>query len=285
MASHSSIRLRGIEPGRRLVEQQQAGCADQAGARGRAGGASRPSRSARAGRRRRSGRSCSSTAVALTRPPGRRLPEQPGDHLEVLAAGHGLLDRRVLAGQPDQPDAPGPGGAGRRCRRPRACRRRGGPGWRRFGRRWSCRRRWGRARPRPGRPRRPGRGRRGRGPCRSAWSGRALRRWGPWGSSCPGVEESVRVVGAGGRARRSSRVSRGTSRPGQIGSDQVRSGCRDPSSTAAGAAPSLVPAAPLVEAFELAVAMSLTSVGPSRARLRAARARTRPRARTAGAVP
>ena len=31
------------------------------------------------------------------------MTEEPGDHLEVLAAGHRRLDRRVLAGEPDQP--------------------------------------------------------------------------------------------------------------------------------------------------------------------------------------
>lgn len=32
--------------------------------------------------------------------------EQPGEHAEVLGAGHGRLDRGVLAGQPDDPPNP-----------------------------------------------------------------------------------------------------------------------------------------------------------------------------------
>ena len=34
------------------------------------------------------------------------LPEQPGDHLEVLAPRHGRLNRRVLAGETDRPAYP-----------------------------------------------------------------------------------------------------------------------------------------------------------------------------------
>ena len=114
----------------------------------------------------------------LLRAGARRLAaqvQQRADQLEVLAAGQQLVDGGVLAGEADQlPDAAGLAGdvvarRRRRCpRRRRAASRGSAP-------RWSCRRRWGRAR----RARCP-RARRGRrrpapGCPRSACAGPGLR--------------------------------------------------------------------------------------------------------------
>ena len=67
---------------------------------GRAAGASRRSRCARAGRRRRRGRTPRAAPCALARLWPAEVVEPP-DHLEVLEAGQVLVDRRVLAGEPD----------------------------------------------------------------------------------------------------------------------------------------------------------------------------------------
>ena len=69
--------------------------------RGRAAAACRRSRSSRSWSRPRPGRT--SRAARRSRPRvGLRLAEQPADHVQVLAAGDQLVDRRVLAGQADQ---------------------------------------------------------------------------------------------------------------------------------------------------------------------------------------
>ena len=93
----------GIEPGRRLVEQQQAGCTDEAGAQ-----VEPPAHPARVAPDEAVGRLLEAElsraprrAAAFAVPPA--VPEQAGDHHQVLAPGHRRLDRRVLAGQPDDP--------------------------------------------------------------------------------------------------------------------------------------------------------------------------------------
>ena len=91
----------GIQPGGRLVEEQHLG-RGRAGSRpGRAGGACRPSTWRPGGRPRRRGRSGASSSAARRRACRARHPQQPGDHLQVLAAGLQLVDGGVLAGQAD----------------------------------------------------------------------------------------------------------------------------------------------------------------------------------------
>ena len=92
----------GIESCRRLVEQEQPRRTDQAGAQ-----VEPPAHPARVGPGQAIGGFAQPELVEHgVRAVLRRLAipsEQSGDHLEVLAAAHGRLDRRELPGQPDDP--------------------------------------------------------------------------------------------------------------------------------------------------------------------------------------
>jgi hypothetical protein len=95
-----------IQAGGGLIEQQQAGRSHQAGSEVQAAshatgvGTDQPVGVAR-------------QAELLEHPGGCRPSllaaesEQPADHLQILPAGHGLLDGRVLTGQTDRPPHPG----------------------------------------------------------------------------------------------------------------------------------------------------------------------------------
>jgi hypothetical protein len=89
-----------VQPGRRLVEQQEPGSADQAGAQVEA-----PAHPARVRADEPAARVGQAEAIQDGgRRPARRPPiepEQAGHKLQVLRAGHGRLHRRVLAGQAD----------------------------------------------------------------------------------------------------------------------------------------------------------------------------------------
>ena len=114
-----------VEPGGRLVEQQDAGPADQARAEVEA--AAHPAGPAAHEAVGGLGEVEAFEYVGgVAAGVGGGLAEQAGHHLEVLPAGHRLLDRGGLAGEPDQAHAPGAGGAGRRHRPRGACRSRAG---------------------------------------------------------------------------------------------------------------------------------------------------------------
>ena len=91
----------GVEAGGGLVEQQQPRAADEAGAEveppahAARVGADQPVAGVGRGRAARAPRRLRRRRVGLVE------AEQAGDHLEVLAAGHGRLDRGVLAGEAD----------------------------------------------------------------------------------------------------------------------------------------------------------------------------------------
>ena len=118
-----------VEAGRRLVEQQQAGRADEAGAEVEAA-----AHAARVAAHEAVGRVVEAELVEHGvggRPGGPAVvPEQAGDHHEVLAAGQRRLDRGGLAGQPDRP-ATCCGSATASMPATRRCRRRAGAAWRR----------------------------------------------------------------------------------------------------------------------------------------------------------
>jgi hypothetical protein len=104
------MRLRGVEARRRLVEQQQAGRTHEAGAQVEPAphatrvGAHEAVRSVREAQLFEHG-----VGVGQGRAPV--VAEEPRHHVEVLAAGHGLLDGGVLAGQADDAAYPlGPPG-------------------------------------------------------------------------------------------------------------------------------------------------------------------------------
>ena len=140
------LALGRVQAGRRLVQVDHVGPADQA--RGQVEAAAH------------------AAGVGLGRPVGGLGEVEPGEQLGARAAwrragagraaapmstrfcgaGQVLVDRGVLAGQPDQ--AAHPGGVADHVvgRRPSRGRRRAAAAWRGCGRRWSCRRRWGRAR-------------------------------------------------------------------------------------------------------------------------------------------
>ena len=118
MNSHMPSRLRGIEPGGRLVQEQHPRTGDQ-----RRGDVEPAAHAAGVRLRRPVGRVGEVEAgQQLVGPrPGLRLGQvvEPPDHLEVLEPGQVLVDGGVLAGQPDRARAP------RRPRRttsrPRTC--------------------------------------------------------------------------------------------------------------------------------------------------------------------
>ena len=150
-----------VEAGGRLVQVQHPGPADQAG--GQVEPAPHAPRVGLDGPA--AGVGQAELRQQLGRPApggGARLAEQAAEQQEVLDAGEALVDGRVLAGQGDQAGGPAGPGRRRRSRRPGPGPRPARAGWPGCGPRWSCRPRWGRARPgrcrsvRPGPPR-PGR--------------------------------------------------------------------------------------------------------------------------------
>ena len=143
----------GVEPGRRLVEQEHPRPGDETGAEVDAAAHAARVRLQLAVGRVGERHPFEHLGRALGGEPLRQAREPP-DHLEVLAPGQRLVDRRVLAGETDAPahrgrllddvEAGDARGAARRVR----------SGSRGCGRGWSCRRRSVRA-ARPRHPRAP----------------------------------------------------------------------------------------------------------------------------------
>ena len=100
MKSHTSMRLRGSRPGRRLVEEQDVGPADEA--RGEVEAPAHAARVGLGGATRGLGQAepLEHLAAAAARLGLRQVVEAP-DQLEVLEPGEVLVDRGALAGEPD----------------------------------------------------------------------------------------------------------------------------------------------------------------------------------------
>ena len=145
-----------VEPGGRLVQEQQLGPLDHADGQveptfhaTRVG----PDPPVRASAR---SNSASSSALRPGPPRAAEMP-QPGHHLEVLLPGQHVVDRGVLAGQADRALDRRPGRRAGRGRRSWPCPHPAGPGWPGSGPSWSCPPRSGRAARGRSRSRRRGR--------------------------------------------------------------------------------------------------------------------------------
>ena len=117
-----------VEPGRRLVEEEDRRAGDQ-----RRGEVEAAAHAARVGADQAVG---GVAEVEVLQQLGGARPRlalrqvvEPPDHLEVLGPGQVLVDRRVLAGEADPRAQLAPPGARRRARPPGRCRRRGAAAW------------------------------------------------------------------------------------------------------------------------------------------------------------